>query len=98
LPDGIDKSGGAFLDTAAIMRNLDLVITTDTSTAHIAGAIGVPVWVILGKVPDWRWLEHGDSTPWYPNMRLFRQTKIGQWNDVMKSIAHELRARCETSL
>lgn len=98
LPDGIDKSGGAFLDTAAIMRNLDLVITTDTSTAHIAGSIGVPVWVILGKVPDWRWLEQGDTTPWYPNMRLFRQTQIGQWGDVMKSIAHELRARCETSL
>ncbi len=86
LPDNIDKSGGAFLDTAAIMQTLDLVITTDTSTAHLAGAIGVPVWLILGKVPDWRWLEHGEITAWYPTMRLFRQTKMGEWLDVMNRI------------
>lgn len=90
LPDNIDKSGGAFIDTAAIMKNLDLVITTDTSTAHLAGALGVPVWLILGKVPDWRWLEQGETTPWYPTLRLFRQAKMGDWSGVMHSIAVEL--------
>jgi len=90
LPEDIDKSGGAFLDTAAIMKNLDLVITTDTSTAHLAGALGVPVWVILGKVPDWRWLQHGATTHWYPSMRLFRQTTIGDWSGVMRQIEDEL--------
>ena len=90
LPDNIDQSGGAFIDTAAIMKNLDLVITTDTSTAHLAGALGVPVWLILGKVPDWRWLEQGETTPWYPTLRLFRQAKMGDWSGVMHSIAVEL--------
>ena len=90
LPDNIDKSGGAFIDTAAILKNLDLVITTDTSTAHIAGALGVPVWLILGKVPDWRWLQHGETTSWYPTMRLFRQEKMGDWSSVMNCIALEL--------
>ena len=91
LPSDIDKSGGAFLDTAAIMQNLDLVITTDTSTAHLAGALGVPVWVILGKVPDWRWLQQGDTTPWYPSMRLFRQSHLGKWAPTMKLIAEAIR-------
>ncbi len=90
LPDNIDKSGGAFLDTAAIMRNLDLVITSDTSTAHLAGALGVPVWVLLGKVPDWRWLEQGEETRWYPTMRLFRQTHMGDWTGVMNRVAAHL--------
>jgi len=90
LPENIDRSGGAFLDTAAIMKNLDLVITTDTSTAHVAGSLGVPVWVILGKVPDWRWLMQGDTTKWYPSMRLFRQTRMGDWSDVMTRIKDEV--------
>ncbi len=90
LPAGIDQTGGAFLDTAAIMKNLDLVITTDTSTAHLAGALGVPVWVILGKVPDWRWLLAGETTPWYPSMRLFRQSEMGRWTTVMQQVADAL--------
>jgi Tfp pilus assembly protein PilF len=90
LPNEIDQSGGAFLDTAAIIRNLDLVITVDTSTAHLAGALGVPVWLILGRVPDWRWLQHGDTSPWYPAMRLFRQTKLGCWSDVFQAITEDL--------
>jgi Tfp pilus assembly protein PilF len=90
LPGNIDKSGGQFLDTAAIMRNLDLVITTDTSTAHLAGAIGIPVWVILGKVPDWRWLQEGETTTWYPTMRLIRQSQMGTWIDVFNRIAQQL--------
>ena len=64
---------GAFMDTAAIMMNLDLVITSDTSVAHLAGALGVPVWVVLPFVPDWRWLLDRSDSPWYPTMRLFRQ-------------------------
>jgi len=97
LPESIDQSGGAFLDTAAIIRNLDLVITIDTSTAHLAGALGVPVWVLLGRVPDWRWLQSGETTPWYPSMRLFRQSQIGRWSDVFERVASELRATSAAS-
>jgi tetratricopeptide (TPR) repeat protein len=93
LPATIDQSGGAFLDTAAIILNLDLVITVDTSTAHLAAALGKPVWLVLGKVPDWRWGMHGESTPWYPTMRLFRQTRVGNWDDVFASVANELGQR-----
>ncbi len=91
LPESIDQSGGAFLDTAAIIRNLDLVVTVDTSTAHLAGALGVPVWLLLGRVPDWRWLQTGQTTPWYPNMRLFRQSQLGDWSDVLERVVSELR-------
>lgn len=87
LPEGIDRSSGAFLDTAAIIRNLDLVITIDTSTAHLAGALGVPVWLVLGRVPDWRWREQGEVTAWYPTMRLFRQSQVGHWEGVFAEIA-----------
>jgi tetratricopeptide (TPR) repeat protein len=93
LPETIDQSGGAFLDTAAIILNLDLVITVDTSTAHLAAALGKPVWLVLGKVPDWRWRMQGELTPWYPTMRLFRQTRVGDWDDVFASLANELRKR-----
>ena len=64
---------GAFTDTAAIMQNLDLVVSTDTAVAHLAGALGVPVWVALPFAPDWRWLLDRADSPWYPTMRLFRQ-------------------------
>lgn len=93
LPESIDQSGGVFLDTAAVIRNLDLVITVDTSTAHLAGALGVPVWLLLGRVPDWRWLQTGETTPWYPSMRLYRQRQIGEWADVFTQVAHALQAR-----
>ncbi|MEZ6087463.1 MAG: tetratricopeptide repeat-containing glycosyltransferase family protein [Pirellulaceae bacterium] len=92
LPNDIDQSSGAFLDTAAIMKNLDLVITSDTSTAHLAGALHVPVWVALPQVPDWRWLLKGESTPWYPSMRLFRQTTMKDWGAVLSNIVHELNS------
>lgn len=92
LPDSIDKSSGAFLDTAAIIRNLDLVITVDTSTGHLAAALGKPVWVALGSVPDWRWTLQGESTPWYPTMRLFRQEKMGHWDGVFRRMADAVAA------
>ena len=60
------------------------VVTTDTSLAHLAGALGVPTTVLLGKVPDWRWLREGDSTDWYPSMQLVRQTEMGDWDDVVR--------------
>ncbi|QDV55047.1 tetratricopeptide repeat protein [Rosistilla oblonga] len=86
LPANLDQSSGAFMDTAAIMKGLDLVVTSDTSVAHLAGALGVPVWVGLPKVPDWRWLLQGDSSPWYPSMRLFRQPEMKNWAAVMAEI------------
>ena len=65
------------------MKNLDHVVTADTSVAHLAGALGVPTTLLLGKVPDWRWLREGDTTPWYPNMKLVRQDKMGTWKEVI---------------
>ena len=89
----IDTGPHAFMDTATLITQLDLVITSDTSIAHLAGALGRPVWVALQYVPDWRWLlDRGDS-PWYPSMRLFRQPKPGAWGEVFETMARELRER-----
>jgi Flp pilus assembly protein TadD len=88
-----DSANGPFMDTAAIMKNLDLVITSDTSVAHLAGALAVPVWVALPFVPDWRWLLNRSDSPWYPTMRLFRQPAPGDWASVFSEIRtalHEL--------
>src|SRR5207248_10322481 len=82
---------GPFLDTAALMRNLDLVITSDTATAHLAGALGVPVWVAIPVVPDWRWMLDRADSPWYPTVRLFRQTRLGDWESVFAQIAAALQ-------
>jgi tetratricopeptide (TPR) repeat protein len=79
-----------FLDTGAIMKNLDLVITADTAVAHLAGALGVPVWVALPYAPDWRWMLERDDSPWYPTMRLFRQRSPGDWNGVFAEICRAL--------
>jgi tetratricopeptide (TPR) repeat protein/post-segregation antitoxin (ccd killing protein) len=86
----LDESAGAFMDTAAVMKNLNLIITSDTATAHLAGALSVPVWVALPAVPDWRWLLDRADSPWYPTMRLFRQTALGRWDDVFTKMAQEL--------
>jgi tetratricopeptide (TPR) repeat protein len=91
--DELDASGGAFMDTAAIMRNLDLVITSDTAAAHLAGALGVETWVALCAVPDWRWMLERDDSPWYPTMRLFRQEEWGDWSGVFERMAEQLAAR-----
>jgi tetratricopeptide (TPR) repeat protein len=77
-------------DMAAAMMNLDLVVTVDTSAAHLAGALGIPVWVALSYVSCWRWLLDRADSPWYPTMRLFRQCQFGDWHDVFKRIAAEL--------
>jgi hypothetical protein len=92
----LDGSHGPFMDTAAIMMNLDLVITSDTSIPHLAGALGVPIWLALPFAPDWRWLlDRGDS-PWYPTMRLFRQKSPGDWTAVFEEIHAVLGALIST--
>lgn len=91
----LDNNAGAFLDTAAVMRNLDLVITSDTSIAHLAGALGVRVWTLLSTMADVRWLLDREDSPWYPTMRLWRQQHIGQWSPVFSRIAAELKTLCD---
>lgn len=91
LGNEVDKTSGAFMDTAAIMRQLDLVITSDTSIAHLGGALAVPTWIALNYVPDWRWLQHRDDSPWYPSVRLFRQPKMNDWASVFADISTALQ-------
>jgi hypothetical protein len=85
-------SAGAFLDTAALLMNLDLVVTVDSAVAHLAGALAVPVWVVLGVGPDWRWMLERADSPWYPTMRLFRQRRLGAWAEVLECIAAEVES------
>jgi len=93
LQPEIDAGGGAFLDTAAVMMQLDLVITSDTAIAHLAGGLGVPVWLATQFAPDWRWMKDREDSPWYPTMRLFRQTRIEDWGDVFQRMAATLVAK-----
>jgi tetratricopeptide (TPR) repeat protein len=80
-----------FLETAAIIANCDLVITSDTSVAHLAGGMGKTTWLLLKKVPEWRWGLKGDTSFWYPSMRLFRQQERGNWDEVIERVAVELQ-------
>ena len=91
LGDKFDNGPDAFVDTAAVMSLCDLVITIDTSIAHLAGAMSVPVWVILKKVPDWRWFLDRSDSPWYPSMRLFRPANDGDLGDVFKYVEIALK-------
>lgn len=90
LGEDFDAGDDAFVDCAAVMKNLDLVVSSDTAAAHLAGALGCPVWIVLKYVPDWRWMMHRDDSPWYPTARLFRQTRHGDWDEVFERIAREL--------
>jgi len=90
LGDHLDETSGAFMDTAAVLKSLDLLVTSDTAIAHVAGALGVPVWLALAYVPDWRWLLERDDTPWYPTIRLFRQAAVGDWSSVFERMSEEL--------
>ena len=76
-----------------MIKNLDLVITVDTAVAHLAGALGVPTWVALPYVPDWRWLLQRQDSPWYPTLRLFRQSRTDAWDDVFVKISEALARR-----
>ena len=80
----------SFLETAAVVAGLDLIIAVDTAVAHLAGALAKPVWTLLPFAPDWRWLLDREDTPWYPTMRLFRQKSRGQWQPVISRVAEEL--------
>ena len=79
-----------FADTAAIAREMDLVISVDTAVAHLAGALGLPLWILLSYIGDWRWLTKRDDTPWYPTAKLYRQTDINDWTGVITRIVHDL--------
>jgi tetratricopeptide (TPR) repeat protein len=98
LGNDFDAGPDAFVDTAAVMESLDLVITCDTSIAHVAGALGRPAWVALKLVPDWRWMLDREDSPWYPSLRLFRQTHQGDWSDVFEAMQRELRVRIRASV
>ena len=90
--DHFDPPGHAFVDSAAVMENCDLVISSDTAVAHLAGALGRPVWTLLKANPDWRWMQGRMDSPWYPAMRLFRQTKAGDWAGVFAQVEQALAA------
>ncbi len=88
-PD-FDVGRDAFIDTAAVMMNCDLIITSDTAVAHLSGALGCPTWVALKYVPDWRWMLDRSESPWYPTMTLYRQKTVGNWASVFEAIKHDL--------
>jgi hypothetical protein len=90
LSADFDSGADAFVDTAAAMTCLDLIITCDTSIAHLAGALAVPVWVALKSDAEWRWLTGRADSPWYPTMRLFRQMRRGVWSEVFEAMAGQL--------
>jgi Flp pilus assembly protein TadD len=92
LGDSFDSGSDAFLDAAAVMAGLDLVIASDSAIAHLAGALGRPVWVVLQHVPDWRWMIGRTDCPWYPSMRLYRQARRGDWAEVFARVADDLTA------
>jgi Flp pilus assembly protein TadD len=91
--DDFDRSHGAFMDTAALMKNLDLVISSDTSVPHLAGALGVPVWIALPFAAGWQWMRDRADSPWYPTARLFRQMRAQDWNGVFDEIRQALAQR-----
>jgi tetratricopeptide (TPR) repeat protein len=97
LPGGVCVWDGSSCDcdlaeTAALVAGLDLVITSDTSIAHLAGAMDKPVWILLPHLADWRWMERSETTPWYPSARLIRQTSPGDWAGVLERVSRELQA------
>ena len=97
LAGELDEKSGAFMDTAAVIANLDLVVTCDTAVGHLAGALGAPVWVALSFVSDWRWFLDRDDSPWYPTVRLFRQQQRGDWADTFQRIQAALVERVQCS-
>jgi ADP-heptose:LPS heptosyltransferase len=95
LPSDVTVLDGSSRDrdlaeTAALMDSLDLVITTDTCIAHMAGAMGKPVWILLPHLSDWRWMQQRETTPWYPSARLYRQSAAGDWAGVLDRVTQDL--------
>jgi hypothetical protein len=95
LGEDFDAGPDAFIDTAAAMMSLDLVVSCDTSIAHLAGALGRPTWVALKKDAEWRWLRGRDDSPWYPTMRLFRQSHRGEWRRVFAAMVADVARLAE---
>ena len=95
LGPNVDDAAGAFMDSAAVMQHLDLIISSDSAVCHLAGALGRSVWTLLSQVPDWRWLLMREDSPWYPTMRLFRQQRAGDWAGVMTEVAEALTVFAE---
>ncbi|MFO0869575.1 MAG: tetratricopeptide repeat protein [Pirellulales bacterium] len=93
LGDDVDRETGGFMDTAAIVQSLDLVISPDSSLNHLCGALGVECWLALPLAPDWRWLLDREDSPWYPTVRIFRQRKWHDWDELLARVATELRRR-----
>lgn len=90
---GVDSGSDDVLQTARVMKALDLVVTVDSMPAHLAGALGVPTWTLLHAEPDWRWMDGRDDSPWYPTMRLIRQERAGDWAGVIARVTRELAKR-----
>lgn len=90
-----DPEAGAFVEQVALMASLDLIVTSDTALAHVAGAAGVRTWVLLSAVADWRWLQARSDSPWYPTMRLFRQPSPGDWDHVVREVVAALMVHCQ---
>ena len=88
--ESLNEEQNAFIDTSAIMMNCDLIITSDTAIAHLAGALGCPVWVVLKYVPDWRWMLDRQDSPWYPTIKLYRQNNLDDWVSVFNQIKDDL--------
>jgi ADP-heptose:LPS heptosyltransferase len=96
-PDGltveqVEEEGSPLEETAALIENLDLVISVDTMAAHLAGALAKPVWTLLAYGPDWRWMLGRETTPWYPTMRLFRQARPGDWQEPIARVRQAIEA------
>ncbi len=89
--DELDRDSGPFQDTAALMSLLDLMVTINSAPVHLAGALGVPTWLALSTDTDWRWLAGREDSPWYPTVRVFRQSEVHQWNDVFQRMADALK-------
>ena len=96
LISNLDRQINDFVDTAAIVSQLDIVVTCDSSVAHLAGAMGKPVWVAIPYAPDWRWFLGREDTPWYPTMRLYRQSHPGDWDGVFRRIGKDLAVFADT--
>lgn len=89
--ENFDKTYGAFVDTAAVMHHLDLIISVDTAIPHLAGALGKPVWLMLPFATDWRWIAGRKDSPWYPSMRIFQQPKAFDWHSVTQEVVREVK-------
>ena len=81
------------MDTAEVLRQVDLLITSDTAVAHLAGALGVEVWLLISTRPDWRWGTQRTQSIWYPSMKIFRQCELGAWSEVIEAVKLELTQR-----